>query len=212
MSLRTIIGVSVTNNETENNRQIEGLRKILDDPEPQDIIMVGNELSLANVDLEIFLKNIDLVRDAVLQKGLEIPIGTVEIYGGGIDHEALEKLDIIGINAYPAVWDSTEYSVAAKKLDEYFKTGKEQFSEKAVLLTETGAAYAGGKYWVENGRVKKESPSKETATSYLEGFLQWSKKKEIPSFYFQAFLQPAKSFGEGHPMEQYFGLIDGETM
>jgi len=77
--LRTMIGVDISDDESENNEQIEGLRHILQNGPPPDLICVGNELSLTEIKPKTLAAYIDAVREIVLELGLIIPIGSVDI-------------------------------------------------------------------------------------------------------------------------------------
>ena len=206
LGLKTMIGLYITNNETNNNAQIEGLRQILLTGKCPDLIAIGNETSLSGVTPAILASCIDAVRDIVLKQGLVIPIGSVDIAGASWGQSNLEKLDFIGVNIYSGVWDNTPENQIFDALKQTFDNSIAAFPSKLILLTETGVPYNGGSYSVPGGM---QTASKEKAANFLCRFLEWRKQYSIPSFYFEAYDEPTKSMNGGHPVEQFFGIMDG---
>jgi len=203
--LHTMIGLYITNNASNNNAQIEGLRKILQLGPPPDLIAVGNETSLSGVNPETLESCIDEVRDMVLKLNLLIPVGSVELANISLRESILEKLDFLGVNIYHGVWDNTPESQMLSSLKQTYEKTVSAFPSKLVFLTETGAPYSGGPYLVSG---VTHTTSEEKAYNYLCGFIDWISEAEIPSFYFEAYDEPVKSQG-GHPIEQFFGIMSG---
>jgi exo-beta-1,3-glucanase (GH17 family) len=205
--LRTMIGVYVTNSTSDNNAQIQGLRRILETGPAPDLIAVGNECSLAGVAPATHVSCIDAVRKAVQDAGFVIPVGSVDIPDVSWSRSVLDRLDFVGVNIYCGTWDRTPENDMIGALTRTYANHLAAFPSKFVLLTETGTPYSGGQYSVENGFVQTPSPQK--AAKYLNGFLEWIARDNVPSFYFEAYDEPVKSQNGGHPIEQYFGLMDG---
>jgi exo-beta-1,3-glucanase (GH17 family) len=203
--LRTMIGVYVTNSTADNNAQIQGLKDILATGPAPDLIAVGNECSLSGVAAATHVACIDAVRKAVQEAGFVIPVGSVDIPHSW-SRAVVEKLDFIGSNIYCGVWDGTPENAMTTALIQTYNGQVETFSSKFVLLTETGSPWAGGQYAV-NGVT--QTPSEQKAAKYLDGFLDWINRDNIPGFYFEAYDEPVKSQNDGHPIEQYFGLMNG---
>jgi exo-beta-1,3-glucanase (GH17 family) len=208
LGLRTMIGVYVTNNMSDNNAQIEGLKQILATGPAPDLIAVGNECSQLGVISDTQVACIDAVRNVVKNAGLVIPIGTVDIPNVPWSRDVLDRLDFIGVNIYCGTWDQTPENEMTSALIRTYTDQVAAFPSKFVLLTETGTPYSGGRYNVENGFVQIPSPQK--AANYLDGFLKWIAEDNIPAFYFEAYDESVKSTNGGHPIEQYFGLMDGD--
>jgi len=206
LGLHTMIGVYITDDAANNNIQIEGLRQILKTGPSPDLISIGNETSLAGTNPTILASCIDAVREMLLGQGLTIPVGSVDIAGFPWDQSVLEKLDFIGINIYSGIWDNTPESQIINALKQIYENTLSTFPTKLILLTEAGSPYNGGTYYVPNGT---QTASEEKAANYLCGFLDWIQQSDIPSFYFEAYDEPAKSMNGGHPIEQYFGIMDG---
>jgi exo-beta-1,3-glucanase (GH17 family) len=206
LNLRTLIGVYITNNSSENNAQIQGLQQILDTGPAPDLIAVGNECSLAGVNSATLAACIETVREIVKSKSLVIPIGSVDIAGASWSASVSDKLDFIGVNIYKGVWDVTPENQMIAAMKETYAVEIAKYQPKMVLLTETGTPYAGGAYVVDGVTL---TPSIPKAVSYLNGFLAWIQGENIPAFYFEAYDEPIKSQNGGHPIEQYFGILDG---
>ena len=207
--LRTMIGLYITNDVANNNAQIEGLQRILQMGPAPDLIAIGNETSLLEVKTSTLSLCIDAVRDMVLKQRLKIPIGSVDIAGRSWNPFVLEKLDFIGVNIYHGVWDNTPDNQMISLSKQTYRNSVSAFPTKLVLLTEIGAPYSGDSYTYPGTPGGTQTASIKKATDFLSGFLKWIKEERIPSFYFEAFDEPAKSQNGGHKIEQYFGVMDG---
>ena len=205
--LRTMIGLYITNDAANNSAQIEGLRQILEKGPAPDLIAVGNETSLLNVNTATLELCINAVRSMILERNLMIPVGSVDVAGASWNPSVSENLDFMGVNIYRGTWDNTPEN---QMLDETIRTFENIVSEfsakKLVLLTETGTPYSGGTYSFSGGT---QTASKEKAANYLCGFLDRIKDGDIPAFYFEAYDEPIKAQGSGNIIEQYFGISDG---
>ena len=207
LQLKTMIGLYITSNPANNTAQLAGLAAILDAGPAPDIVMVGNECSLANVPAATLAACIDAARGLLTARGMTVPVGTVDIFGVTIDRSVLDRLDVLGLNFYPGTWDDTPFANAITQLQANYAAALASYPDKLILLTETGAPCGGGAYIPPGGSVTK-TPSPSIATHYLDGFLAWTREEHIPAFYFQAYRQPVKSQGGGHAIEQHFGLMD----
>ena len=207
LGLRTMIGVYITNDASNNNAQIEGLRQILQAGPAPDLIAIGNETSLLGVNPATLASSIDAVREMVLEQGLITPVGSVDIAGVSWSQSLLEKLDFMGMNIYHGTWDNIPENQMIDATKQTYSSLLSTFPSKLILLTETGTPYSGGQYSVSGG---KQTPSEEKAAGYLCGFLDWIQQTHIPAFYFEAYDEPIKSMNGGHPIEQYFGLMNGD--
>ncbi|GHT14708.1 hypothetical protein FACS189426_21430 [Bacteroidia bacterium] len=205
LGLHTIIGLYITNSDSENNAQIQGLRQILETGPAPDLITVGNECSrMENFNPAKLAACIDAVRELIQSKSLVIPVGSVDIAGADWSMAVLNKLDFVGVNIYHNVWDNTPENEMVAKTKQTYADKVAQY-QKMVLVGETGHPYSGGTYVTEDGATR--TPSITKAVSYLSSFLQWIQKDNIPAFYFEAYDEPVKS--QNHPIEQYFGIMDG---
>ena len=205
LGLHTMIGVYITNNEADNKAQIDGLKQILQTGPTPDLISVGNETSLLEVSPAILASSIDEIREILLKQKLLIPIGTVDIASTSWSQSILDKLDFIGVNIYSGIWDNTPESQMLSVMKQTYANTLSAFPSTLVILTEVGAPYNGGTYSVSGGT---QTASVEKATNYLCGTLDWIHKNSIPAFYFEAYDEAIKSMNGGHPIEQYFGVMD----
>jgi len=204
--LHTMIGLYITNDAANNNAQIEGLRQILRAGPAPDLISVGNEVSLLGVNATTLASCIDAVRKMVIEQGLIIPVGSVDISGISWTQTVLEKLDFIGVNYYGGTWDNLPENQMIGGLKQAYSNSLSTFQSKLILITEAGTPYAGGSYSVSGGT---QTPSEQKAAKYLCGFCDWVRQENVPAFYFEAYDEPVKSQNNGHPIEQYFGIMDG---
>jgi exo-beta-1,3-glucanase (GH17 family) len=204
--LHTLIGLYITNDASNNDAQVNGLRRILEQGPAPDLIAVGNECSLADVSAATLASYIDIVREVVREYSLVIPVGSADIAGTSWSQSLLDKLDFVGVNIYSGTWDNTPENGMVAAMKQSHANAVAAFPSKFVMLTETGTPYAGGTYTV-NGGTQTASVSK--AVSYLEGFYEWVHEENIPAFYFEAYDEPVKSRNGGHSIEQYFGIMDG---
>jgi hypothetical protein len=54
-----------------------------------------------------------------------------------------------------------------------------------------------------------QTASEAKAKAYLSDMIGWIQAEQVPLFYFSAYDEPVKSAGQGHKIEQYFGLMAG---
>ena len=208
MGMRTMIGLYITDDMSKNNAQIEGLRKILQmGAEPPDLICVGNETSLSGVSVATLTTCIDKVRELLIEKGITVPVGSADIANISWSSSLLDRIDFLGVNIYCGTWDNVPENQMMQAFKETYMNTLSAYPSKHVIITETGTPYSGAKYTVSGGG--SQTPSIKKAVNYLGGFCDWIKQDHIPSFYFEAYDEPVKSQNGGHPIEQYFGIMNG---
>jgi exo-beta-1,3-glucanase (GH17 family) len=207
--LRTLIGLYITGNSSDNSAQLQGLRQILQLGPAPDLIAVGNETTLAGLSPAILAESIDSVR-AILKEFnlLHLPVGSVDIGGAAWSRLVLNKLDFVGVNLYPGTWDDVLESNMINELKQRYINELTSFNSKCVLITETGTPYAGTPY-KPAGFDYTQTPSTVKAAAYLKDASDWFREDSIPGFYFELYDEPVKSQNGGHQIEQYFGLMDG---
>ena len=205
MGMRTMIGLYITNDMSNNNKQIEGLLKILQAGPAPDLICVGNETSLSGVNTSILVACIDKVREMLIKQGITIPVGSADIANISWSISLLERLDFQGINIYCGTWDNVPENQMLQTLKQTYSNTLDNYPSKFVIITETGTPHNGGAYSVSGGT---QIPSIKKAVDYFRGVCDWIKQDRIPAFYFEAYDEPVKS-RNGHHIEQYFGLMDG---
>ena len=206
MGMRTMIGLYITSDMSNNDAQIKGLGAILQTGPAPDLICVGNETSLQGVNPATLIACIDKVRDMLIKQGITVPVGSVDIANITWDNALLEKLDFLGVNIYCGTWDNVPESQMLQALKQTYANTLETYQSKLVLIAETGTPYDGGAY--SNGGAT-QTPSIQKAVNYFCGVRDWAKEDLIPVFYFEAYDEPIKSQNNGHPIEQFFGLISG---
>jgi exo-beta-1,3-glucanase (GH17 family) len=211
MGLRTLIGVYVSNSNTDNKKQLDGLRQILkaDKANPPDLIAVGNE-TIGTASASKVSACIDSVRKIIAEFDLFIPVGSVNIGGVSWDNKIVDKLDFVGVNLYPGTWDNASEADMFEALKQSYANELSKFPSKLVMLTETGTPYKGGSYSPVGCGGCTQTPSITKATKYLENVIDWSKQESIPVFYFEMYDEKTKS-AQGHAIEEFFGLLDAKT-
>lgn len=207
--LRTMIGLHITDDIPKNNEQVEGLRRILQmGPAAPDLICVGNEVNFSGYSSTTLETYIDKVRDLILSQGLKIPIGSVDVVNNSWNLSVLGKIDFVGVNIYCGTWDNVPESQMLSALKQTYAATLSSFPSKCVIITECGTPYSGGSYSVVNGT---QTASIQKAVNFIKGYCDWIKyDATIPSFYFEAYDEPTKSQNGGHPIEQYFGIMNGD--
>ncbi|MDR2026833.1 MAG: cadherin-like beta sandwich domain-containing protein, partial [Prevotellaceae bacterium] len=204
--MRTMIGVYISNSPSDNNAQLIGLRQILQTGHLPDLIAVGNEASQSGISSEIIAESVDAVRRMLKEFNLFIPVGSVDVGNMAWSQSVLNRLDFVGVNLYPSTWDCTPEEEMINVLKESYSRELSSFKSKCVLITETGTPYAKDPYTPSNTNCT-QTPSENKAKSYLEEVIKWSGEDSIPLFYFEAYDEETKK--GNHPIEEYFGLMDG---
>ena len=203
MNLKTMIGVYISNDIENNNKQLQGLKNILE-TSTIDLLVVGNECNNSSlvtyVAPKILSNYIDSVRNILQNKGLLIPIGTVDIGSTAYCQMILQKIDFRGVNLYPGTYDATPENQMFEQLKTSWQEELLRTPSMMVCLTETGTPYSGG---TSVGGI--QIASEEKASKYLKNVLTWVHQDTIPCFYFEAYDEQAK--GDG--IAQHFGLMNG---
>jgi exo-beta-1,3-glucanase (GH17 family) len=208
-SENVMVGVYITADAAQNNEQINGLIAMLEEDYAENIemIAVGNETALLGVTDEILLDCIARVRQAVINSGHVIPIGTVQTYGTALSSEISNQLDFLGVNIYSGTWDNVPAENAPAALESTWSDASD--TDKFVLITETGMPYSDvgeTSYTLPDGSIKP-APTVENAQNYFKHFLEWTNENNIPAYYFQAFEQ-SYSVKNSHIIEPYFHIAD----
>ena len=121
-------------------------------------------------------------------------------------NNSLDRIDFLGVNIYCGTWDNVPENQMIQALKETYANTLSAYPSKHVIITETGTPYNGVTYAVSGGT---QTPSVKKAVNYLSGFCDWILQDHVPSFYFEAYDEPVKSQNGGHPIEQYFGIMNG---
>ena len=208
LGLRTMIGLWVSGDATENTKQLNGLRAILLQGPPPDLIAVGNECSLTGVPAATVADIVISVRGILAEFGLgaTVPVGSVDTGNAVWSLTALKQLDFIGVNIYCGTWDDVPESQMATATAQQYTNATQRLGKRMVLLTETGTPYAGGTYTPPYSTYQ-QTPSQTKAANYLTAMLDWTRNGCVPLFYFAAYDEAWKTRVTGHPIEQYFGLL-----
>lgn len=140
-------------------------------------VLVGNEPMLRDdVTLGQFTTYIQRVRKAL--PGVEV--GTADHWTTWQRYPELAKeVDFILVHAY-GYWDDKEVSKAADYVIMRYEEVKKRFSDKEVILGETG--------WPKGGQSKGEAvPSAENQRRFIRDLTQKARAKHIPYYLFEAY-------------------------
>lgn len=110
-------------------------------------------------------------------------------------------VDFISIHTYP-VWEYKHIHEAIEYTNDNYNVVARLYPGKPVVITEAGWATN------SNGRgIHPEHVNEENQKAYYEDLMQWSKKNNILTFFFEAFDEPWK--GSSHPLEpeKHWGLF-----
>uniref|UniRef100_K3WJJ3 glucan endo-1,3-beta-D-glucosidase n=1 Tax=Globisporangium ultimum (strain ATCC 200006 / CBS 805.95 / DAOM BR144) TaxID=431595 RepID=K3WJJ3_GLOUD len=170
-------------------------------PEIVDAIYVGNE-NLVNGDFGTYTSAqlVDYIGQlrACIQNA-NIPIGTVQRINewkvAASVGELAKVSDVIGVNIYPFFTNSDLTPI--KRLEAQWAEINSLYPSGKVHLTETG--------WPRSGSpVAGNTPSKETAASFLKDYADWAKTQ--PTSYW--FMMYDKKADGGADIENSFGICD----
>jgi len=190
-------------NRVANDQQIDRLIELAN--EYTDVafsVSVGNEASVDWSDHQVLVERlISFVRR--IKKTVKQPVTFCENYVPW--NEKLEplvaELDFISLHTYP-VWEYQTIEGALKYTKENYKSVASHYPDKPVVITEAG--------WTtnSNGRgIEEWNASEDFQAQYYSQLVDWTNKKRILTFVFEAFDEPWK--GSGHPMEpeKHWGLF-----
>jgi exo-beta-1,3-glucanase (GH17 family) len=219
-SLRTLIGVYISTDAGSNTAQINGLATIIDNsPAKPDLIAVGNEWQNLEVPETVISQAIDDVRALLASKNVRIPVGTVEVFGRTLSASLLNKLDFVGFNSYPGVFNTTATNDMIGELATNYNTAAAANPSLLVLFTESGAPHDGGAYKIPYiGGAQTQTANSEKAAAYLSDFIDYQHSNNLPWFWFSAFDENCKSDGyiagdndkDYLKIEKYFGLMNAD--
>ena len=197
-SLKTLVGAWLSDDREDNEQEIEGLIALAKQGYV-DVAAVGNEVLYRNdLSLEELLVYIKRVREALA--GLDIPVGYVDAYYEFSRHpELVAHTDIVLANLYP-YWEGCPIEYALGHMQAMYGQVVDAAQGKPILITETGWPSQGG-------NLKGAYAGEAAAMKYFIDTMAWTKKNNIPIFYFSSFDESWKTGDEGD-VGAYWGLWD----
>lgn len=112
-----------------------------------------------------------------------------------------EVVDFISIHTYP-VWEYKHIHEAIEYTNDNYNAVAKLYPHKAIAVTEAGWATNSNGRGIDPGHVNEQNQQ-----AYYKDLMEWSAKKQIPVFFFEAFDEKWK--GSAHPLEpeKHWGLF-----
>ena len=186
MGFKTLVGAWISNNSAQNQREIESLKKLIQEG-VVDMASVGNEVlfrgELSEEKIVEYLKEVKSIAG-------KIPVGYVDVYYEIQNRPAIRNLcDVVMINCYP-YWEGAFVNHAGIYLQEMYYNVKRMVPDKKVIITETG--------WPSRGGIIKSAiPSPENVMRYFIDIDHWQRQAGVDVFYFSSFDESWKVHLEG---------------
>lgn len=114
--------------------------------------------------------------------------------------DLVKELDIISIHSYP-VWNHVGVDDAVAYNAKDYAMVKEAYPDKQIIFTECG--------WPTdcNDSMDKTQVDEEKQAKYIQEFLAWTEKEQIPAFLFEGFDEPWKGSEAQDEPEKHWGLF-----
>ncbi|RPA75756.1 glycoside hydrolase [Ascobolus immersus RN42] len=143
------------------------------------------------------------------QLGADVPIGTADTWNTLVGHGArpvIEASDIIMTNAFP-FWEAGSPHEALTLLQTGIQEMAKMIGDTPFVLGETGWPSAG-----EQVEVRQGVASLGNAERYWHDAACWLTRERVPFYWFEAFDEPNKSWGNYEHPEANFGVatVGGE--
>ena len=190
-------------NTKDNLKQIKRLIRLANQyPHIIFSLSAGNEATVDWTDHYVPVhKVISYVR--MIKKGAKQPVTFCENYIPWYDKlkNLVDEVDFISIHTYP-VWEYKNIHEAMEYTKQNYYGIADRYPGKPVVITEAGWATN------SNGRgINPENVSQEFQAIYYNDLIQWSTKKGILTFWFEAFDEPWKGSQEVLEPEKHWGLF-----
>jgi exo-beta-1,3-glucanase (GH17 family) len=193
-------------NRIANDLQIDRMIVLATEyPEVVFSVAVGNEATVEWSDHQVPVERlIEFVRR--IKQTVSQPVTFCENYVpwiGKLEPLAAE-LDFISLHTYP-VWEYQTLDAALLYTKQNYKSVAMHYPDKPVVVTEAG--------WTthSNGRgIEAWNASQEFQARYYSDLMEWSKKKSILTFVFEAFDEPWKGSSDPLEPEKHWGMFTVE--
>lgn len=193
-------------NRIANDLQIDRMIVLATEyPEVVFSVAVGNEATVEWSDHQVPVERlIEFVRR--IKQTVNQPVTFCENYVpwiGKLEPLAAE-LDFISLHTYP-VWEYQTLDAALAYTKQNYKSVAMHYPDKPVVVTEAG--------WTthSNGRgIEAWNASQEFQAHYYSELMEWSKKKRILTFVFEAFDEPWKGSSDPLEPEKHWGMFTVE--
>lgn len=170
-------------------------------PDLVSSVSVGNEATVEWTDhlvpLEHVIQYVRTVKKAVSQ-----PVTFCENYvpWQGYLEPLVAEVDFISLHTYPQ-WEAKGLDTALAYTEQNYDSVAKKYPKKQVVITEAGWATA------SNGRgIPAANANEELQKAYVTQLLEWSKRRGILTFLFEAFDEPWKGSADPAEPEKHWGL------
>ncbi len=186
-------------NDTQINRLIDLANEY---PDIIFSVSIGNEASVEWSDHQVPVDRlISFVRR--IKQTVNQPVTFCENYVPWTDklEPLAAELDFISLHTYP-VWEYQTIDGALQYTKQNYKSVALHYPDKPVVITEAG--------WTSrsNGRgIECWNVSQEFQAQYYGELMDWSNKKQILTFVFEAFDEPWKGSSDPDEPEKHWGIF-----
>jgi len=213
LPIKVMLGVWVANEAKEEGRKESNVKQVMCAIELantyDDIVAainVGNESqvfwSFHKMDPQNLIHYIRAVRN-----NTTVPVTTADDYNFWNKPESqiiADEIDFIVTHIYP-LWNGKTLETAIDWFDSVYKDIKNKYSDKTIVIGETG--------WATNYNAKKTGPGEQgtlvkarvdlaAQEQYLIQHNEWVNKNKVTTFLFEAFDEPWKGGGDSSPPEE----------
>lgn len=188
MGKQTIVGAWISADKNRNEAEISALIKLAKDGKV-DIAAVGNEALLrGDVSAQELIDYISKVKNELSE--YDVKVSYVDTYYHLFKNkEIIDACDVVLVNCYP-FWEGLNIDDALLHLRQMYAIIKSISGNKEVVIAETG--------WPSQGKnVNEAKPSLDNAMRYFSEIQDWSKRQNVPVFYFSSFDESWKIKEEG---------------
>lgn len=186
---------------TVNEKEIEGIIAIANKKLAcVKGLIVGNEVllrdDLTEEELITYIRKVKNTTD--------IPVTTAEIWPVWQNHPRLAKeVDFIVVHIHP-YWENVPIGAAVQRVLQHWKSLREQYPDKRIIIGETG--------WPSAGQKQGEAvPSNENQANFFREFTSLAKAEKIDYFYFEIFDELWKDAFEGGA-GGHWGIFNSEGL
>ncbi len=194
---------TLADNILANDKQIDRMIELAHEySEIVFSVSIGNEATVEWSDHQVSVQRlISFVRR--IKKTVKQPVTFCENYVPWIGklEPLVEELDFISLHTYP-VWEYKTIDSALKYTKHNYKTVAKHYPDKPIVVTEAG--------WTtkSNGRgIDPWNASQQFQAEYYCQLMQWSHKKKILTFVFEAFDEPWKGSDDPLEPEKHWGIF-----
>ena len=196
--LKVTLGAWITENRTENFKELDRLVEIANSHSNVTRVIVGNEVILREeIELSELIEYLEYVRARV-----NVPVSTAETWDYWLKTpELVNHVDYISAHILP-YWEGINVYESFDYIATHSQELKQAYPQKHLLLAEVG--------WPSRGRMRGEAvASVANEGIFHRNFLKMASELSLDYFLMEAFDQPWKNVNEGS-VGAYWGVFDAD--